>query len=140
MLTLEDLMLEKTQFLDNPEKLENDFIQGLRDMADFLENNPHLIQYYGGVAIHNFAEDVNELKVMATGGKWDKESSGGYFTLRKDFGPHHISINAIRDEVCERVEVGVETVEVYDPDAPKITVTRPVYEWNCPESILGVTE
>ena len=37
----------------------------------------------------------------------------------------------VRGEVCERVQVGTEVVEVPDPDAPKVRKEQPVYEWRC---------
>lgn len=43
---------------------------------------------------------------------------------------------SMRNTVCEAVVVGSETVEVADPAAPKITVTRDVIEWRC-EPVLA---
>lgn len=43
------------------------------------------------------------------------------------------------DGFCEKVQVGTQTVTKPDPDAevPTIEVEEPVYEWQCPEIVLG---
>lgn len=116
------------------------WLQDLRELADFLEANPELIHEYEHLAIDVFLPDGASLAAMAMrlGGQWEKKGNESFFELVRYFGKHYISLDAHRDRVCTRVEVGTETVEVPDPNAPKVTVTRPVFEWQCPESLLAL--
>ena len=114
-----------------------EWIDGLRNLADFFEKNECTDHIYATFQIDLFVNDAEGLLNTARelGGKWKKKDKGSWFCLVQNFGPHHIDINANRENVCEQVEVGEETVMVTDPEAPKIEVTRPVYEWKCPESL-----
>ena len=53
------------------------------------------------------------------------------FVERAFAGGVKLQHQAARDEVCERRVVGVETVEVPDPDAPLVTIEREIVEWDC---------
>ncbi|MCU1493345.1 MAG: hypothetical protein JWO62_1109 [Acidimicrobiaceae bacterium] len=113
-------------------------VQGLRDLTDWLEKHPEAADSYSNYTVNLFVLDADEMAALAKslGGKWEKHSGETWFTLARHFGPHTVEINAARAAVCERVQVGEETVEIPDPDAPKVTVAQPVYEWRCPESLL----
>lgn len=58
-----------------------------------------------------------------------------YFRLQRRFGSVLLEVWTTRDAVCERVQVGTETIETPDPEAlaavPTVTEERPVYEWRC---------
>lgn len=60
----------------------------------------------------------------------------GWVKVRRQFGTAFVEAWTPRDIVCERVVTGVETVEVPDPAAPKVTVERELVEWRC-GSVLG---
>ena len=60
----------------------------------------------------------------------------GWVRVRREFGTAFVEAWTPRETVCERVVTGVETVEVPDPDAPKVTVERETVEWRC-GSVLG---
>ena len=137
MSTIEEVMAKKNLGVDDPSAFEKKYIDDLKTLVIFLENNPHLIPRYSGLSINIFADDIDEMVALATGGMWSKDSTDAFYFLAKEFGEHKISINTGRSAVCEKVIVGDETVEITDPDAPKIKVTRPIYEWKCPEHILG---
>jgi hypothetical protein len=125
------------------DKSEREYVEGLRAMADFLEEHPEGIPTYTGIVIDHYPGTKADLvaKAREIGGKWDKADLGSIFLLKQSFGPHSIEINVDRSEVCERVATGeMETVTMTDPNAPKITVTQPVYEWKCPESLLADAE
>ena len=126
------------------------YTQGLRDLAEWLEDNPDLIPTYGGESVFLFRRGDEPMpdflsRIARRFGRCDKDVSDKWFYLVKSFGPHDIRASARRDEVCEQVQVGTREVteEIPDPahmiDVPTITVTReePVYEWRCPESILS---
>lgn len=124
------------------------WLDGLRAMADWFEQHP---QYLDGIGetIHIYVREGDDAKErMADAaralGTATKEVSEKYFHLERGFGPHSVRLFTARGAVCERVVVGVEEVEIEEPDPdavaalPKVkrTETREVVEWVCPESIL----
>lgn len=109
---------------------------GLRAFADFIEANPHLPwskTYNPAWEVYlQAAEDAAAF--AASAGGWDKRPAGQnqeLLDLHRTFGPLTLRVIIRRDEVCERQVVGTETVEVADPNAPKVTVEREVVEWKC---------
>lgn len=127
-----------------PEKAE--WLAGLQAMVDFLAEHPEAIRTWDNFQLDLFfypPDTVGQLAEAAKrlGGRWDKSTGGSYFFLTKSFpGGHAIHLNASRESVCTRVQVGTTSVEVPDPDAPKIVVETPVYEWVCPDSLLAPAE
>jgi len=116
---------------------QTEWLTGLRALADFCEEHPEAIERYAGYEMNHFVYSVGNLAALVRqiGGKWEKSPSmGQYFVLRQWFGPHHIDINAAREDVCTKV--GEETVLVPDPDAPKIERKKPI--WECPPSVLAL--
>lgn len=130
--------------------------EGLRHLAAFIEANPELacsFQYTlqdGGLNAHliHFEDKAEGLGVFAraalrAGAKVDKDIDEDWHNLVLHFGAIHVDVLARRDEVCERVQVGTETVtrKVRDETAaeaalaeiPEHEVTEevPVYEWDC---------
>lgn len=125
----------------------------LRQAADLLEAHPDLPKPYltspgSRVEISWFlhhADDGAETMrriVAAIGGKWRKASaewSGPLMELDQRRGPLSLMVSVARDQVCERVSTGVQTVTetVKDPEAlarvPEIETTREVetFEWRC---------
>lgn len=78
-----------------------------------------------------YASLVRDLMDGAPVGEIRKTADDNYSKVSRFFGPVEVYVFTPRETVCERRQVGVETVELPDPDAPKITVERPVYEWEC---------
>lgn len=111
-----------------------DTINGLRALADHLEAHPELVTEWAEIEFARFVCDATEMAelVKALGGSREKSVIGTYMEVKRDFGGGvSMTINAQRSSVCTAVVVGTETVEVPDPDAPKVTVTRDVIEWEC---------
>lgn len=127
---------------------------GLRQLARFVEANPHLAEWLdyplGSMnAPISRAEEPRPLladftrAALAAGGTVDKYYSGDdhqtWAGIHARFGPVRVQVYTYRAEVCERVVVGVEEVleEVPDPEAlaavPKIKVPKTVerVEWVC---------
>ena len=112
-------------------------VQGLRDLADFIEANPDLdwqSLYYSEVAVITL--DVENVRAFArTPGTWEKDAYLSNYEIARMFGPVKLKVITPRDQVCEKV-VTVETVELPDPDAPKVAVEREKVEWVC-KPLLG---
>lgn len=117
-------------------------VAGLRDLADFIEANPHLPYGYTLdqrwlVCLASDEDEAGELAQWArAGGKWDKDINDNYAGLVRSFGPIEMHVYVNRAAVCEKHVVGVETVEVPDPNAPKVTVEREIVAWEC-KPLLG---
>lgn len=97
------------------------------------------------------AETVRRLKTVATGPvlKDYEQYGGGYFTATVPLRALTVVLVDVRDAVCERVVVGVESVteEVPDPDfvaptPPMVTRTREVetVEWRCSPLLAASAE
>src|ERR1700677_796620 len=124
------------------EERQEQWLKGLREIVEFLHNHPEAINTYSSLRVPIGVDSTEDLidRATAIGGKWDKEEGEEYFHLVKHFGEHQVRLMVKRDQVCERVLIGNETVEVPDPNAPKVTITQPVYEWRCPDSLLALAE
>lgn len=125
--------------------------EGLRALAAFIEANPQLANYFqyslqtAGINAH--LDDEDKLRQQATiaraalrtGATVDKDINERWHNVILHFGTVRVEVLAYREEVCERVQVGTETVTTLakDPAAlaaiPEVEVTEevPVYEWKC---------
>lgn len=109
----------------------------LRSLADLIEAKPELAgSQYVDIRLDLWIDDADELARLTrqVGGARSKVDLGSLLTVRRDFGAGVLlDLNAERDEVCEAVVVGTETVEIPDPDVvvPTITVERDLVEWKC---------
>jgi len=105
------------------------FIEGLRNMANFLESNPDLPVPYGMEFFSVWVHTKDEIAELVRGkGKWDKQAAESYMYFRKTFGPINYDINISRDQVCERVVVG-QTVIPARPATPEQVIDK--IEWKC---------
>lgn len=117
-------------------------IQQIQAAVDLITATPELTlsaididRFESTVTIRDYAVDTaaDLARVSrAIGGRWDKRESDTLFALHREIADGiFVELVASRGQVCERVVVGTETVEVPDPDAPKVTVERDVVEWRC---------
>ncbi len=120
---------------------------GLRALADLIESNPDLgekMRYCGVDNIHVPVDDKTTMAAFIRAGKRHgatitKNAMGKWFMVNIGWGPVGLDVFAAREEVCERVVVGTETVTetVKDPDLlaqvpdVEITTEREVVEWRC---------
>lgn len=119
---------------------------GYRHLADLIESGACPIPINASISINlGYRAEVApedqpaaaaELRRAFGGGHWDKEDFDGYgsssLILRGMCGGLPIDIWIDRSQVCERVVVGTETVEVPAlPATEARTETREVYEWRC---------
>lgn len=122
------------------------YVDGLRALADFIEARPDLCPTYSTVQINIFADgEGDELRadfarLVRLVGRGEKCATDTWFNFVRKFGPHELHITARRVDVCERVVVGVDEVEVPDPEAvaalPKVVQQVERVEWVCPDSVL----
>ena len=122
-------------------------IQGLRELADFLESRPGLPKIdwayarsglYKGMATHEPGDVARML------GNCKKEAVSNNFTLKRDFpGVVELWFLWERDTVCKKVVTVVEK-ETYEypegfvrPEMVKVVKPIEVVTWECPESILA---
>lgn len=124
---------------------QREWIEGLRELADFLEAHPAILNPVSTFMMNQFVygdDAKTRIRMMVRGtGKWEKTPKGDFFCLSRPFGPHTVDINTSREEVCEKVQVGTREVEVQDPEilktVPMVTVNEPVYEWECHNLLDG---
>ncbi|MFD8496278.1 hypothetical protein [Amycolatopsis sp. NPDC059657] len=130
---------------------------GLRAFADMIEQNPETADGFRytltDAAINVHLADGNEAEQQAMfarvalrhGAKVTKDINDTWHNLIIDFGGVKAQVLAYREEVCERVVTGTETVTKTVPDpkllaeVPTIEVTEKVetYEWQCKPLLAG---
>lgn len=111
-----------------------DYIAGLRHMAQVLEDHPELAPStpLSAYDYHATAEKfAAATSALLSSGPVEKSGDDKHLQVTRTFGPHSLIVFTSREAVCERRQVGTKTVEEVDPEAPKIKVERPVYEWEC---------
>lgn len=108
-----------------------EFIQGLRDLASFLESNDSLPVPYC-YTVGAFVEDGQPFKEAARSiGAARKIFDDTYMSLNRTFGPVSYEVSIRREKVCERRVVGYEDVPAR---------RREIVEWECKDSLLGGAE
>ncbi|MFJ8815459.1 hypothetical protein [Amycolatopsis thermoflava] len=117
--------------------------EGLRKLADFIEQHPHLGSRIHGINVWypDSAADMAPIAAAAArfGATVHKDITDSMYNLAIDFGAVTAKALAYREQVCERVVVGTETVTrtVPDPDklaeVPQVEITETVekVEWRC---------
>lgn len=138
------------------------FTTGLRALADWIDQHPELDipmevehgwaggRYTIGVLGYDpvskrIREDIPgdfAAAVRALGGHRHKQADEDTMRVCRDFGPGvSLEIWTGRDDICEGVVVGTETVEVERIIQPavveKVTEERDVIEWRCAPLITG---
>lgn len=124
----------------------------LRAVAELIEAHPDLpapmVTGYssGRVEVDWFVNHDNQQRdtMLAIrrgiGGTWHKAPSETYYLLRRDYAGAVLTIYADREQVCERVVVGTETVTIPAQPAveaqPERTEVREVVEWRCEPVIV----
>lgn len=125
-----------------------DLASNLRDVADLLAAHsglpaPCVFAYSGGrvdVSWHlmNEEDSKDDQKAAALairkaiGGTWTKNPWGDRFDFMRKHGDLTLQILAERDQMCERVVVGTETITIPAVEAqPERTEEREVVEWRC---------
>ncbi len=110
-----------------------ELIQGLRALADFLQQHPQPELCYASPIINVFL-NAEELPARIRGvGELEKFAAGNYFWLRRSFGPVKLDFSFEREKICRKVSTGTKVVPAVPAQPEKIVET---FEWECPDSIL----
>ena len=136
------------------------YVEGMYGVADLLYTRPDLplpsgisdeesegtshhayvfgLQFEGESDRERLADAARKL---AQSGKVLKGSDNHWYWVELQFGDWAYRVLASRQNVCERVVVGTERVEIQKEVRPAETETayvdREVVEWRCPESLLA---
>ena len=124
------------------------FIQGIRDVADFLEANPEFQVVTAFCAFpHNKETFLRYCKMM---GSFRKEFRGERFAVKKEFVSDHpqvaITMERPREEFCTRVVTPVEVPATEEKFYEAFTVpakpahTKEEVTWECPEDLSLIGE
>lgn len=121
-----------------------EFVQGLRNAADFFEARPELGIPSSDPLYFRFPGNINGKSVdtkeglaefvRIVGGKIDKKVDDSFFQLIANRDGFTVTALAYRSGVCEKVVVGEKLVEGRPAEYREATVDHmePVYEWKCP--------
>lgn len=89
------------------------YTDGLRALADFLDDNPALIPAHTGITSYNFVNEKSEGEPVAEivqrfrdhaallGPDANVETQGNYFNATRSFGPHKLQVTLPRDLVTD---------------------------------------
>lgn len=137
-----------------PNPTHHDYVQGLRELADFYEAHPEvpLPIYSSNFTIfaktYNFAEKQEAKAVVIAAarafGHAEKTYTQTGFELKKEFsGGINLTVHSEREVVCTPVVVGKETIPGrVEPAIPERYIPERVVdkiEWKC-DSLLAPTQ
>lgn len=123
-----------------------EFIDGLRQLANALENCPGMplpqaldkVTVFGMIdARYVDGKQESQVDWMARSaknvpGRLVKRSDEFYFSLERKFGGITYSLAASRGDVCTRVKVGEKpTTKIEVIESKEVEVMEPVYEYDC---------
>lgn len=121
-------------------------IEDLRQLGQWIEAHPEIpgTMWATEYIVDTFLEDdgwrertaaelLPFIRAMKEAGPVNKSSTTSYMTYEVLMANGQAKIRLItpRATVCTATVVGQRTVEVTDPDAPKITTTEDIIEWQC---------
>jgi hypothetical protein len=132
-------------------KLTGDIVEGLRTLADLIEANPELSEYFRySDAFRKIMLPVSHYDdPRAAMAEWARAGKASGHPVTKDYNGQWGSVTvtlsdavkiwayAEREKVCTRIVTGTETVTVTVPDpdviVPTVEVeqTREIVEWQC---------
>lgn len=142
MVTFE-IPIAEAQQITEEQRRRQEFIMGLVAIAKFFNDNPHLMVPTWMQEITCFPNDEAESKRLLplfakAMGSAKKVYGDTTFSLEKTFGDRlKLQFMAYRDQVCERIVVGKETVPAHivpEKHVPEHVVEK--VEWRC-SSILA---
>lgn len=124
--------------------------QDLKELRAWVIANPGIVGWFYGLTFTidvspynsssyerlSLSEIADRVKAMAKGrpiGTVRKNTYGTVieYVLKMGNGHARVEMNVPRDDVCVSRVVGQEEYQVPDPNAPKVTRTRDIVEWDC---------
>ena len=120
----------------------NEVIADLRTVLNWLESNSSVPLPYqlNELSIHPGGKN-DFLAIAKVLGNFKKSTDENFFRLTKEFGTVKLVVTEWRNQVCTKRQVGTREVEEKVALTYEIKKTEvPVYEWECPESLLNHTE
>ncbi|MCR4340022.1 MAG: hypothetical protein NUW01_09060 [Gemmatimonadaceae bacterium] len=115
---------------------QQEWLDGLREMADWFEQHPERIEQLGdrGIIVNLYPDGKGDTAQLARElGKVTKEQNSSLFWIRRGFGPHKIDGVLSRGEVCTRVVTGTRQV----PEKIVPAYEEEIIEWECVEPLLA---
>jgi hypothetical protein len=110
-------------------------IAGLRELADFLEDNDEIAERLAAstVNFNVYAFNRDEFQSFVRQiGRGKKSAGDNFFGVIRTFGAVTLEVFTHRAQVCERVVVGTREV----PETVTPARVEEIVEWRC-EPILG---
>ena len=136
--------------MTNASNGRSQLVSGLREAAAWFEDHTEVPIPADNIdlSLYNLGGDESELETLRTiaqaMGTATKDYSDKFFRLSHTFADA-VTVTAVawRENVCQRVVVGTETViEQRPPDGVEmvdVEIEREIVEWDCPPSLLGET-
>lgn len=113
-----------------------DFIKSLRNIADFLENNPDFLVPKRKLTINFLSNDESTISAHAKAFGTCKKFNGiNEIGLYKSFGPITLKVKWPHHIACVSVPVPGEVVTYYSPQNYE-KHSYPKRKWVCPTSFL----
>lgn len=115
-----------------------EYANALRRIADWIETHPEVpLPYTAALDICGLKGKEGMAAVAKAFGDCKKVHTESLFELVKDCGGIALCAVALRQNICERVVIRVETTPEHILPACTIPAhTREIVEWKCPESLL----
>jgi hypothetical protein len=133
--------------------------EGLRAVADMIEANPEMAPLLA-YSLRNISAPTGSVDdpkaAMATfaratvkhGAKVRKDGSSEWFRVAATWGPVEVEVFGAREQVCERVVTGTETVTKTVPDPEKlaevpeveVTETVEIVKWECKPLLASTSD
>ncbi len=113
-------------------------IEDLRSFIDWLEVHEGVPIPFDLQRIHLYPHELDAFSEIARQmGTFEKEMDETLYTLVKRFGSIEFRVVKWRETVCKRRQVGtVKKMERVPVQFEEVEKEVPVYEWECPDSLL----
>ena len=131
---------DRTEQQERAQKHRKETIQGLRDFAQFIENGgpvpDMVISWKDFWKIDDESEKKRFLRDVPKMGEFKREESDHSLCLKKSFGPVRFKLEARRELVCVRRQVGTTKIPAQPAQPAQPERETPIFEYDCPPSLL----
>lgn len=119
----------------------NPFVESLRELADFYEQNPTL-PIPTRQTINLFDITVEQIKDFITLSKKTVKKSWieSFFYATIPFGSHiNLDLNIARNKVCEKIITKRKTIKQIPISYEEKEIEEEIIEWKCPDTMFEET-